>query len=167
MEEVITAQLGLNTKGYEIEKAHRTGKVILGRTQNRPRSIAFKLLRYKDQEEILSKAKLLKGTGIFINEDLSDRIVQITNDLRPKLRKDREKGNVLVVCGLTAEESCLDARRVVIILLYLCFTALAVLPVLLTTDLSGFCPSYLHLSPPGGGFRFFCGKPKKVLRLQF
>ena len=36
---------------------------------NKPRTIIYKNLRFKAKENVLRKAKLLKGTDISINED--------------------------------------------------------------------------------------------------
>ena len=55
----------LDIENVEIERAHRAGR----KSRNKPRTIVCKLLRFKDKQNILRKAKLLKGTNIFINED--------------------------------------------------------------------------------------------------
>ena len=75
----------------EVERAHRTGKPGGG---DRPRPIAVKLLRYKDREAILQRAKSLRGTKIFINEDFTDAVRQKRKELMPKLRAAREKGDI-------------------------------------------------------------------------
>ena len=66
----------------EIERAHRAGSGSEG-----PRSIAIKLLLFKDKEDILANAKRLKDTGIFINQSFSDKV----NDKRAELWKDVKK----------------------------------------------------------------------------
>ena len=55
----------LDIENVEIERAHRAGR----KTRNKPRTIVSKLLRFKDKQNILRKAKLPKETNIFINED--------------------------------------------------------------------------------------------------
>ena len=55
-----------------IERAYRTGKPKNGK----PKQIIAKLLNYRDQEKILKSSKKLKGTGIYIKEDFSARVLQ-------------------------------------------------------------------------------------------
>lgn len=59
--------LKIDDKLIELERSQRTGKY---NHAGCPRSIVIKLLRYKDKQEILKRAKSLKGTNIFINEGL-------------------------------------------------------------------------------------------------
>ena len=56
----------LDIKNVEIERGHRAGKK---KSRNKASTIVCKLLRFKNKQNILRKAKLLKGTNIFINED--------------------------------------------------------------------------------------------------
>ncbi|KAL7388285.1 hypothetical protein ABVT39_010756 [Epinephelus coioides] len=88
--EILKEKLQLQHK-VEVERAHRTGKPGGG---DRPRPIAVKLLRYKDREAILQRAKSLRGTKIFINEDFTDAVRQKRKDLMPELRAAREKGDI-------------------------------------------------------------------------
>ena len=60
----------------------------------RPRTVVFKLLRFKDKEEILKRAKNLKGTNLYINEDYSDKVRQKRKELLPKLREARTQGKI-------------------------------------------------------------------------
>ncbi|XP_078666011.1 uncharacterized protein LOC144908349 [Branchiostoma floridae x Branchiostoma belcheri] len=92
VKEVLRNKLRLNTDNIEIERAHRNGK-----PGDRPRPIVVKLLRYKDKQNILRQAKMLKGTQIFINEDFSDKIRQKRKDLQPALRAARERGQVAYI----------------------------------------------------------------------
>ena len=48
----------LDIENVEIERAHRAGR----KNKNKPRTIVCNLLRFKDKQSILRKAKLLKGT---------------------------------------------------------------------------------------------------------
>ena len=70
----------LDIENVEIERAHRAGR----KSKNKPRTIACKLLRFKDKQTILRKVKLLKGTNIFINEDYC----QGTGEYRKELLKE-------------------------------------------------------------------------------
>ena len=59
----------------ELERAYRTGKPTTG-TGTRPRPIIVKFLRFKDKVVDLEKAKNLKGTYIFLNEDYPEAVHQ-------------------------------------------------------------------------------------------
>ena len=76
-----------------IERAHRMGK----KNKDKPRTIIFKLLSYKDKERIMKNRKMLKNTGIFINEDFSDATMKIRKELRIEMKKAREAGKYSVI----------------------------------------------------------------------
>ena len=61
----------LEIQNVEIERVKRVER----KTKNRSRTIVCKLLRFKDKQNILRKAKILKGTDTFINENsCKDRV---------------------------------------------------------------------------------------------
>ena len=61
----------LEIQNAEIERVKRVER----KTKNRSRTIVCKLLRFKDKQNILRKAKILKGTDTFINENsCKDRV---------------------------------------------------------------------------------------------
>ena len=62
----------LDIENVEIERAHRAGR----KSRIKPRTIVCELLRFKDKQIILTKAKLLKGTNIFIHEDYCQDTVE-------------------------------------------------------------------------------------------
>ena len=65
---VINEKLHLDSSQMMIERVHRTGNPT-GYSGKRPRPIMIKFLRYKDKMAVLGKAKKLKGTNIYVNED--------------------------------------------------------------------------------------------------
>lgn len=79
--------LGMNSKIMDIECAHRVGQFL---QHGRPRPIIVK--RFKDRQSILSVARTLKGTNIFVNEDFSD-IKRRRRDLLPELKAARDGGD--------------------------------------------------------------------------
>ncbi|CAL1591862.1 unnamed protein product [Knipowitschia caucasica] len=89
VKEILKEKLQLNHV-VEVERAHRVGKPGGGRDW--PRPIIARLLRWKDREEILQRAKRLKGTKILINEDES--IKRKRKELMPELRAARERGEM-------------------------------------------------------------------------
>ncbi|KAI8507447.1 hypothetical protein Bbelb_148270 [Branchiostoma belcheri] len=88
---LLKEKLQLDPKKIEIERAHRNGRF---QPDARPRSIVAKLLRFKDKEAILQRARYLKGSNIFINEDFSEAIRQKRKELIPEMKAARERGNV-------------------------------------------------------------------------
>lgn len=74
VKKLLSEKLQIDHRKIELERAHKTGKPSPSST--RPRPIVVKFLRYKDKMEVLSKAKALKGTDIFINEDFSEAVRQ-------------------------------------------------------------------------------------------
>ncbi|XP_035693558.1 LOW QUALITY PROTEIN: uncharacterized protein LOC118427744 [Branchiostoma floridae] len=92
VKDVIKKKLHINPVHIEIERAHRNGK-----PGERPRPIVAKFLRYKDKQTISGKAKMLKGTSIYVNEDFSDRVRRKRRELQPALRAARERGQLAYI----------------------------------------------------------------------
>ena len=74
----------------EIERVHRAGR----KSRNKPRTIACKLVRFKGKQNILRKAKLLKGTNIFINEDYCLDTVEYRKELWEEVKVLRSQGKM-------------------------------------------------------------------------
>ena len=72
MRRLLTEMLQINHRTVGLERAHRTGR--LSSSSTRPRPVVVKFLRHKDKLGVLSKAKALKGTNIFINEDFPEAV---------------------------------------------------------------------------------------------
>ncbi|CAH1245985.1 Hypp7624 [Branchiostoma lanceolatum] len=84
-------KLNLDRMNIEIERAHRNGRFQDG---GRLRPIVAKLLRYKDRDTIIQRAKYLKGSNIYINEDFSEKVRQKRKELIPKMKEARERGEI-------------------------------------------------------------------------
>ena len=67
VEVIVRERLGI-TDTIQIERAHRVGKF----NSERPRLVVAKFLRFNDRENILRSSGKLKGTNIYINEDLCE-----------------------------------------------------------------------------------------------
>ena len=93
VKDLLSAKLQLDPTNVEIDRAHRIGS----RFGDKPRTIVARFLKYKDKSNILTNAKKLKGTGVFINEDFSDRVAKIRKDLWPRVKDEREKGNIAYI----------------------------------------------------------------------
>jgi hypothetical protein len=71
----------------EIERAHRAKN-----SNKYPKPVVVKLLRYQDREAILRNGKTLKNTGIFISDDVSERVQARRKEQLPKLKEARNRG---------------------------------------------------------------------------
>ena len=80
----------LDIKNVEIERAHRAGR----KSRNKARTIVCKLLRFKNKQNILRKAKLLKGTNIFISEDYCQETVEYRKELREEVKVLRSQRKI-------------------------------------------------------------------------
>ena len=91
VKDVLVDKLELH-RTIDIERAHRTGKPAANNT--RPRPIVVKFLRFKERSAVLQRAKNLKGTNIYINEDYTDAVRMRRKELLPKLKEARERGEI-------------------------------------------------------------------------
>lgn len=87
---LLKESLELDEKNIIIERAHRTGKSKNGK----PKQIVAKLLNYKDKETILKSSRKLKGSGIYINEDFSARVVKRRSEQQEALYQARREGKI-------------------------------------------------------------------------
>lgn len=69
---IFTEKLKLDSRHIELERVHRSGKPPA--RDEKPRPIVVQFLRFKDRNAILEKAKNLKGSNIYINEDDSEAV---------------------------------------------------------------------------------------------
>ncbi|KAH3787546.1 hypothetical protein DPMN_165672 [Dreissena polymorpha] len=67
MASLLTKKLGMPIATTDIDVAHRLGKFA----KNKSRPVIVKFLRRQTKIEIMKKAKMLKGSRLFINEDLT------------------------------------------------------------------------------------------------
>ena len=75
---------------FEFQRIHRIGR--LNPSQNKPRPIIARFLRYSDRELVMSRVKKLKGKGLGISADLPKEIVKRRKELMPKFKKAKEDG---------------------------------------------------------------------------
>ena len=76
----------------EVEQTHWAGKPVSG--SDRPSPIVVKFVKYKDRLMILQRAKYLKGSKMYINEDYTDAVHHKRKDLMPKLKAARDRGDI-------------------------------------------------------------------------
>ena len=73
----------------KIDRAHRIGNAG---ASNRPRTIIARFHYYSDRELYLRNAHKLKGTNIFVNEDLCQTSLNKRKDQLPQLQQARREG---------------------------------------------------------------------------
>ena len=83
----IASKIGLEQE-IKIDRAHRIGSFSAG---ERPRTIIARFHNYADRDYFLRNSHKLKGTRIYINEDLSQASLKRKEQL-PLLQKARSEG---------------------------------------------------------------------------
>ena len=89
VEVIVREKLGI-TDTIQIERAHRVGK----HNSERPRLVVAKFLRFNDRENILRSSGKLKGTNIYINEDLCETSQAKRRSQLPQLKQARSQGKI-------------------------------------------------------------------------
>lgn len=80
----------MQLQNLQLERAHRVGQ----RTEQRTRPVVARFLRYGDRELVMRNAMKLKGTRIFINDDLCPSSQQKRNQQMPLLKQARSEGKI-------------------------------------------------------------------------
>ena len=89
VQRLVREKLGI-TDTILIDSARRIGR----RTQNRPRSILVNFRNFPDRQAILRNSKKLKGTNLFVNEDLCEETRRQRREQLPRLREARSAGKI-------------------------------------------------------------------------
>ena len=83
----------MDLKEIEVEYAHRVNKADKG-NPSRPRTIVARLKHDSDKNLTMKNSWKLKGSRIFINEDLSDQTIRKRQEKLPDLKAARESGKI-------------------------------------------------------------------------
>ena len=84
----IAEKIGIDHE-VKIDRAHRLGRSAGG---NRPRTIIARFHHYGDRERFLRNSYKLKGTMVFVNEDLCQTSLNIRKEKLPQLQQARREG---------------------------------------------------------------------------
>ena len=76
IKKVIKEKLDIDAD-VELDRCHRMGK----KRGNRPRTVVCRFTKFKDKQCVLSHARKLKGTGIYIYEDFSQDTMELRKSL--------------------------------------------------------------------------------------
>lgn len=83
-------QSKLQLPGVVLERAHRVGP----HRDSKPRIIVARFTRFGDRDAAIRRGRYLKGTNIFLNEDLSPTSQAIKNAQMPLLKQARADGKI-------------------------------------------------------------------------
>ena len=73
-----------------LERAHR----VRPRREGKPRPIVARFLRYSDREAVIRNGRKLRGTNIFVNEDLCAASQAIKSSQFPLLKQAGAQGKI-------------------------------------------------------------------------
>ena len=90
VKDLIKTKLEINDE-VEIDRCHRMGKF---KDKKKPRSIVCRFLRFKDKQKILSNAKKLKNTGIFIYEDYCKETMYLRKSPWEEVLQHRQQNKI-------------------------------------------------------------------------
>lgn len=80
----------LQLPNVKLERAHRVGP----RTLSTPRPVVVRFEKYSDREAAIRNSRKLKGTGIYMNEDLCPASIEKKKEQIPTMKKARAEGKI-------------------------------------------------------------------------
>ena len=86
---LVKDNLGI-AENITIERAHRVGR----KSSEKPRTVIAKFLQFKDRDAILRNSNKLKGSNIFISEDLCESSRAKRREKLPALKQARRDGKI-------------------------------------------------------------------------
>ena len=87
---LIKDKMQLLVPGLIVERAHRVGP----RRDAKPRTIVARFSRYSDGVSVMRNASKLKGTNIFVNDDMCPALQAVKNGQMPLLRQAKAQGKI-------------------------------------------------------------------------
>ena len=85
---LLSEKLNLDIK---VESANRVGKRV---GNNKPRPIIARLANFSHRQKCLKVAHRLKGSDVFINDDVSRRTIETRSTKIEKLKEKRRQGYI-------------------------------------------------------------------------
>ncbi|KAK3884929.1 hypothetical protein Pcinc_010772 [Petrolisthes cinctipes] len=80
----------LQLPAVKLERAHRTGPV----SPSRPRIVTARFEKFHEREAVMRNARKLKGSNIYIDEDLCQTSQEIRKSQIPLMKKARAEGKI-------------------------------------------------------------------------
>uniref|UniRef100_A0A2A4J3C0 Endonuclease-reverse transcriptase n=1 Tax=Heliothis virescens TaxID=7102 RepID=A0A2A4J3C0_HELVI len=105
---ILKEDLNINMEEFELNNIYRLGK---NKVQNKPRPVHCSFVSAWKKEEIMKNRKNLKN--IYISEDYSKEVLEKRKALLPRLKEEREKGNIafLKYDNLVVKEPNAEKRK--------------------------------------------------------
>ena len=82
-----------------IDNIHRLGSKF-NKRDTRPRSVIVKLTRFQDRQNCLKRSRLLRGTNVYINEDVCRATADIRKQKLEELKIKRSQGYIAYFSGV-------------------------------------------------------------------
>ncbi|CAB4014374.1 Hypothetical predicted protein [Paramuricea clavata] len=91
----LTEKLGL-AQEPRIERAHRVGKPTQtnGSARETPRHIVCRLYDWKEKQNILKQARIIKPSGLYVHEDVAEATMAKRREQMPRLRQAKQEGKI-------------------------------------------------------------------------
>lgn len=93
---VITKKQEVNLNQTEINNVYRIGKI---NNERQPRPVIVSLTNFKRKTEILSSRAKLRGSDIFVNEDMTRKQQEVRKNLNVHAKRLREEGKRVSIKG--------------------------------------------------------------------
>ena len=94
----------------EFQRVHRIGK--RDDSDDKPRQIIARFLRYPDREKVMSNARKLKGQGFGISADLPKEIIDRRKKKMSKFKKAKEEGKPVYFSRTEPDKLFIDGVQV-------------------------------------------------------
>ena len=107
----LKTELGVeDADNTEFHRVHRVGK----RTSSagKPRQIIARFLTYPDREEVMSKAKKLKGKNFGISPDLPKEILERRKKKMHRFKKVKEEGKTVYFSRAEPDKLFIDGVQI-------------------------------------------------------
>ena len=88
----------LGMPNVQIERCHRIGKES---SDQKPRRTLLALSKFEDRQKCLKSSFKLKGSDIYVNEDVSRATAEIRRTRNPELLEKRRRGLIAYFSGVT------------------------------------------------------------------
>lgn len=88
---ILEKQMGI-ASSFAIERAHRVGP--LKPSAQKPRGVVVKFASYKGREQVLRNGRKLKGSNIYVRDDVSERVIARRNMQMKEYNEAKQQGKI-------------------------------------------------------------------------
>ena len=94
----------------EFQRVHRVGKKNF--STGKPRQIIARLLRYPERDEVMSRAKNLRGKDFGISQDLPKEILERRKKKMHRFKRAKEEGKTVYFSRTEPDKLFIDGVQV-------------------------------------------------------